>query len=89
MWWRYQCGRFRRFALEFVGVLSHREARYGLASALPDHLDAKNGSVFLAGRAKDGESGQGLAIKAGDKKGLFAACLSPNLAYLYLGNGHF
>ena len=89
MWWRYRCGRFRRFALEFVGVLGHREARYGLASALSDHLDAKNGSVFLAGRAKDGESGQGLAIKPGDKKGLFAACLSPNLAYLYLGNRHF
>jgi len=89
MWWRYRYGRFRRFALEFVGILGHREARYGLARALSDHLDAKNGSVFLAGRAKDGESGQGLAIKAGDKKGLFAACLSPNLAYLYLGNGHF
>ena len=89
MWWRYRYGRFRRFALEFVGVLGHREARYGLARALADHLDAKNGSVFFAGGAKDGESGQGLAIKASDKEGLFAARLPPNLAYLYLGNGHF
>ena len=60
-----------------------------MARALADHLDAKNGGVFLAGRAKDGESSQGFAIKASNKKGLFAARLSPNLAYLYLGNGHF
>jgi hypothetical protein len=89
MWWKYRCGRSRGAELEFVRILCHGEAWYGLTRALSDHLDAKNGSVFLAGRAKDGESGQGFAIKAGDKKGLFAACLSPNLAYLYLGNGHF
>ena len=89
MWWRYRCGRFREAELEFVRILGHREARYGLGRALSDHLNAKNRGVFLAGRAKDGESGQGLAIKASDEKGLFAACLSPNLAYLYLRNGHF
>ena len=55
-----------------------------MARTLADHLDAKNGSVFLAGRAKDGERGKGFAVEAGDKKALFAARLFPNLAYLYL-----
>jgi hypothetical protein len=91
MWWRYQCGRFRfrRLELEFVGILGHRETRNGLARAFSNHLNAKNGSVFLAGRAKNGESRQCFAIKAGDEKSLFAARLFPNLAYLYLGNRHF
>ena len=89
MWWRCQCGRFRGVYLEFVRILGHRETRNGLARAFSNHLNAKNGSVFLTGRAKNGESRQCFAIKAGDEKSLFAARLFPNLAYLYLGNRHF
>jgi hypothetical protein len=73
---------------EFVGVLSHGEAREGLARALSDHLDAKNGGSLLASRTKDGESGKGFAIKPSDEEALLTTRLFPNLANLHLGNRH-
>jgi hypothetical protein len=84
----FACRRVKRGDSEFVGILGHGEAGEGLARAFSYHLDAKNGGGLLAGRTKDGESGEGFAIKAGDEEALVAARLLPNLTNLYFGNGH-
>ena len=53
---------------ELVGILGHREARYGLASAFPFYFNPKDGGGFPAGRTKHGEGSQSFTIEAGNQK---------------------